>query len=74
MKRPTALLLLVLPAIAVAQPPILSATSYGPVTFGIPLEKLEQIAGEKAPPITNPDDNFCRRRNSRLFTQGSGER
>jgi hypothetical protein len=34
----------------------------------IPLEKLEQIARVKAPPITNPDDNFCRELSFKTFS------
>lgn len=43
-----------------AATPVLSAASYGQVVFGDRLEDVEKRINEKAPPITDSDENACR--------------
>ena len=45
---------------ALRREPALSATSYGEVVFGERIEDVEAHLNEKAPPITDPDEKFCR--------------
>ena len=45
---------------AYADEPVLSATSYGKVGFGDRLEDVEMHLNEKAPAITDSDENLCR--------------
>jgi hypothetical protein len=45
---------------ALAAAPVLSATGYGPVTFGDRLEVVEKRLGEQAPPPSEGDEEHCR--------------
>jgi len=67
MKRSLLLLLLTYAATVYAGGPVLSATAYGPITFGDSLEKVEKLLKEKAPEIAHPDERLCRQITFRAY-------